>query len=150
MRAKLRIRFVVFEKALAMQILDQPEEWRKENSIGVVHRDITIRVVDHPFINGGGVWLRGREGYADNKVVVTDAADPISLRDKYVKAITEFVNHMDGPMVDVSGLVIKLTSREPWVGEEAWRELKMAREAIEAWASSDTKFPTVNGDVWEW
>ena len=32
MRAKLRIRFVVFEKALAMQILDQPEEWRQEQT----------------------------------------------------------------------------------------------------------------------
>lgn len=105
MRDKLRIRFVVFEGALAMQILSQPEEWRKEERF-TASNGAEVAVSRQPQIFEDGIFLRGSRVDEDLDIAVRRCVNPSAFRDKLVAAITEFVVMKDGKKsVDVSWLV---------------------------------------------
>ena len=169
MREKLRIRFVVFEKALAMQILSQPEEWRGE--VFQASNGISIRVKNgYPNIHlSSNLELRGNDLGADYAIaqdyyLASDTRikeEPEKTRDKMVAAITEFVAHKDGRKpVDVRSLTdeMRRLKRGPVEPSSSYSDLTVALNdgielaigAVKKWAATTTPpTPDANG-VYEW
>lgn len=63
MNKKLKIRFTKFEKALAMQILEQ-------EGLPSCKEDGLIKIVESPWIHEGKLWLRGSNSRDDWEVEV--------------------------------------------------------------------------------
>lgn len=159
MRDKLRIRFVVFEGALAMQILSQPEEWRKEERF-TASNGAEVAVSRQPQIFEDGIFLRGSRVDEDLDIAFRRCVNPSAFRDKLVAAITEFVVMKDGKKsVDVSWLVgtlrtIKVCGCSESLLDDKEREynrgISEAIEWIEQWAqAAPVPVPDKEG-VYEW
>lgn len=86
---KAKIRFVKFEKAIAMQVLEMDEKFRytAEPSPDFESKNgFKITSLIQPFLDRRTVWLRGREHGRDYDVV-TRYFDDNECRDDYLNSV---------------------------------------------------------------
>ena len=159
MTKKLKIRFVKFERALAMQILEQ---------VGIFKDTEHVQSVVSPEISYGRICLRGKNSAYDTAIGVIRFSDNAE-RDKYfnneIKLISEEQFETDrklevGKMCEVSD------NNKDWLRRTLLAVLPKSffSKYIAAEAYSDNKWcswkyarpiascaqPTIDGDVYTW
>ena len=82
MTKKLKIRFVKFERALAMQILEQ---------VGIFKDTEHVKSVVCPAISYGRIYLRGKNSVYDTSIGVIRFSDNAE-RDKYLEKVIKWIS----------------------------------------------------------
>ena len=83
MTKKLKIRFIKFERALAMQILEQKGEFKDTKH---------VFLEDSPFLLTGAIFLRGFDRSLDFRVCNTQTLTSNKARDQYLEQIIRWIS----------------------------------------------------------
>lgn len=159
MTKKLKIRFIKFERALAMQILEQKGEFKDTKH---------VFLEDSPFLLTGAIFLRGFDRSLDFRVCNTQTLISNKARDQYLEQIIRWISKeqfsLDGRLEIGKNCEVS-DDGEVWVtrtfagktakqlGEprflEMYNEVSLVRwkyaRPIASWVQ-----PQIDGDVYTW
>ena len=86
---RLTVRLVMFQRAVAMQVLDQDKRWLAGDSLEFrVAEDFYVRSMQGPDLTVHGVYLRGRDPGDDLRVSLHHFDDNAE-RDAYIHRLRE-------------------------------------------------------------